>query len=256
MSKFEKSICKILIIEKLNNYKLTIQYDGTNYAGWQIQKNAVTIQQKITDSINVIIKDKVNLIGSGRTDTGVHALGQVANFRSQNEIDLYRFKHSLNSILPFDISIIDIQKVDPEFHARFDARKRSYIYLFSKFKSPFFLKYSFFYHNKLDCNLLNNLSNNFLGKKDFTSFARKNSDTDNKFCNIYEVRWKETKGLVIFKIEADRFLHGMVRTIIGTLLRAANGTQNYIENIFSLKDREAAGEAVPANGLFLYKVKY
>ncbi|MCL5027643.1 MAG: tRNA pseudouridine(38-40) synthase TruA [Bacteroidetes bacterium] len=235
---------------------LTIQYDGTNYAGWQIQNNASTIQQKITDSIEVILKEKINLIGSGRTDTGVHALGQIANFRSENEIDLYKFKYSLNAILPFDISIIDIQKVNPSFHARFDAKKRSYIYLFSKFKSPFFIKYSYYYHGKVNCDLLNELSKNFLGEKDFTSFSRKNSDTGNKICNIYEVRWKETKGMIIFKIEADRFLHGMVRTIIGTLLKAVNEGENYIENVFTQKDREAAGEAVPPNGLFLFKVKY
>ena len=240
----------------MNNYKLTIQYDGTNYAGWQIQSNAVTVQQIISDSIKVILKEEINLIGSGRTDTGVHALGQVANFRSENEIDLYKFKYSLNAILPADISIIDIQKTVQSFHSRFDAKKRSYIYLFSKFKSPFFNRYSFFYHGKINCFDLNELSKNILGNKDFTSFGRKNSDTENKICNIFDINWKETKGLIIFKIEADRFLHGMVRTIIGTLLKAVDEDYNYIENVFSQRNREAAGEAVPANGLFLFKVKY
>jgi len=242
----------------LNNYKLIIQYDGTNYAGWQIQKNEPTIQQKISDTIEVLLKEKVNLIGSGRTDAGVHALGQTANFRTAKEIEIYKFKHSLNAILPQDISIIKMEKVSPEFHSRFDAKMRSYLYLFSKLKSPFYLRYSYFYHDNIDCARLNTLSMNFLGIKDFTSFSRKSIEPQNKVCNIYDVKWKETKSLIIFRIEADRFLHGMVRTIIGTLLKAlkVNSDREYIENIFNLKNREAASEAVPANGLFLYKVKY
>lgn len=242
----------------LNNYKLIIQYDGTNYVGWQVQKNGQAIQQIISDSIEILLKEKVNLIGSGRTDAGVHALGQTANFRTENEIGLYKFKHSLNAVLPQDISIIEIDKVNEEFHSRFDAKRRSYIYLFSKMKSPFYSRYSYFYHNKIDCERLNLLSEYFLGIKDFTSFARKSQEPENKSCNIFEVRWKETKNLIFFKIEADRFLHGMVRTIIGTLLKAVkeNMDKEYIEYVFKSKNREAAGEAVPANGLFLYKVKY
>src|SRR3989337_3881348 len=121
----------------MNNYKLLIQYDGTNYAGWQYQTNAVTIQQKIVEALKTLIMEDVNLIGSGRTDAGVHALGQVANFTTMQEIDLYKFKYSLNSILPNDISILDIQKVHQEFHSRFDAKRRFYLYILSKNKSPF-----------------------------------------------------------------------------------------------------------------------
>jgi tRNA pseudouridine38-40 synthase len=235
-----------------------MQYDGTNYCGWQIQQNAPAIQQTITDKIEIISKFKVNLIGSGRTDSGVHALGQVANFKTENEINIYKFKHSLNAILPNDISILEMEQADELFNARFHARRRCYIYLFSNFKSPFFQRYSYYYHESLDCKLLNKLCLSFLGEKDFTSFTRKNTETENKICNIYEARWKETKGLIIFYIEADRFLHGMVRTIIGTLIKALkeNCDEKFIEDIFSAKDREFAGEAVPANGLFLYKVKY
>lgn len=242
----------------MNNYKLEIQYDGTNYCGWQIQENSPTVQQTITDKIEIITKIKPNLIGSGRTDSGVHALGQAANFKTEEDINIYKFKHSLNSILPFDISIINMEKVDENFNARFDAKRRCYIYLFSNYKSPFFQKYSYYYHHNLNCIKLNEISRYFMGEKDFTSFARKNTETENKICHVYSVHWKETNGLTIFYIEADRFLHGMVRTIIGTLLKALKeGTgENYIEEIFSAKDRELAGESVPANGLFLYKVKY
>ncbi len=242
----------------MNNYKLTIQYDGTNYNGWQVQENSASIQQKITESIEVILKKKVSLIGSGRTDTGVHAFGQVANFRTDNDVDIFKFMHSLNSILPSDISIVNLEAVPLEFHARFDAKKRTYLYFFSSQKSPFYNKYSYFYHGELNCELLNELSGNILGEKDFTSFARQNTGTKNKICNIYEARWKKWNNRIIFKIEADRFLHGMVRTIVGTLIKAAKtgGGSEYVKRVIESKDRRSAGEAVPAKGLFLYKVKY
>jgi tRNA pseudouridine38-40 synthase len=241
----------------LGNYKLIVQYDGTNYAGWQIQENAITVQEKIKDAIEVLTKEKVILIGSGRTDTGVHALGQVANFKIQNELDIYRFKHSLNSILPKDISIKLIEKTSDDFNSRFDAKKRSYIYIISKIKSPFYYPYSWYYHEPIDILKLKHLSARLNGKFDFTSFSRKNTEIENKVCEIYQINWRETKELIIFYIEADRFLHGMVRTIIGTLLRLhreENGRK--LQEIFEARDRGAAGEAVPAQGLFLYKVKY
>ena len=239
------------------NYKLTIQYDGTDYAGWQIQDNARTVQGTICDAIKLITTEEVNLIASGRTDSGVHALGQVANFRYEKGIDIYRFQHSLNSILHTDISVINIQKVSESFHARFDAKERTYMYLISKEKYPFYYKYSLLKKN-LDVSLLNELSNAFIGENDFTSFCRKNSDVKDKTCTLNFIRWRETKNFYLFFISADRFLHGMVRTIIGTLFKTLDlgESKKYIENIFNEKSREAAAEAVAAKGLFLYKVKY
>jgi tRNA pseudouridine38-40 synthase len=244
--------------EPEHNYKLIIQYDGTNYAGWQIQKNALTIQQLISDSIKVLTKEDISLIGSGRTDSGVHAIGQAANFKTKTGIDIYRFFYSLNSLLPKDIAVKEMNEVNIDFNARGDAKERTYLYLFTKFKSPFYDKYAYFYHDKIDCYRLNYLSSFLTGKKDFTSFCKTISDTENKICNIYNIRWKESKELVFFIIEADRYLHGMVRSIIGTLLNSVknNLEEEYIEEVFSAKNRSAAGEAVPAKGLFLYNVKY
>lgn len=242
----------------MNNYKLKIQYDGTNYAGWQIQENGSTVQQKIVETIQVLTKFRVNLIGSGRTDSGVHALGQVANFKIDVDLDLYRFSHSLNAILPKDISITGIHNIGENFHSRFDAKKRSYIYLISKIKSPFYYPYSWHYHEPIDILKLSKLSESLIGKFDFTSFARKNTETDNKVCEVFQISWRESKEFVIFFIEANRYLHGMVRTIVGTLLKLVKekeGTK-LITELINLKDREAAGEAVPAQGLFLYKVNY
>lgn len=242
----------------MKNYKLTIQYDGTNYAGWQIQENSPTIQQKITDAIEVITKQKINLIGSGRTDTGVHALGQTANFRVEKEIDLFRFQHSLNAIVPQDISVLKVEEVHEEFHARFDAKKRSYLYFITRQKSPFYYKYSLLYREKIEVEELNKISRLLLGEKDFTSFSRKKSEVNNRNCIIYDAYWKETQGFIIFYIEANRFLHGMVRTIAGTILKIYKQSlpEDHILELLDKKDREAAGEAIPAKGLFLYKVKY
>ncbi|HET54241.1 MAG TPA: tRNA pseudouridine(38-40) synthase TruA [Ignavibacteria bacterium] len=244
----------------MNNYKLTIQYDGTNYSGWQIQENAVTIQQKIRDGINLILKDQVNLIGSGRTDTGVHALGQVANFQTEHEIDLYKFTYSLNSILSEDISITNSEKVELDFHSRFSARTRSYLYLLAHKKSPFYKNYSMEYPDLSSQQILhlNKLSEVLLGENDFTSFSRKNEEVNNKICNVKNIHWRKTGTFTLFYIEADRFLHGMVRTIVGTLLYAQknNFDESYLKEILENKDRESAGQAVLAKGLFLYKVRY
>jgi len=242
----------------LNNYFLHIQYDGAAYSGWQIQDNAETVQQRIVDAIKVILKEKVNLIGSGRTDTGVHALGQIANFKVESELDIYKFKHSLNSILPEDISIIKMKKVPEEFHARFNAKKRSYLYLISKMKSPFYNNYSWYYHNKINVEALNNYSKLLIGEHNFSSFAKKKSEVENKNCNIYNAHWKESGELIMFFIEANRFLHGMVRTVVGTLLGISSNDEKEekLIKILESQDREVAGETAPAKGLFLYKVKY
>jgi tRNA pseudouridine38-40 synthase len=242
----------------MNNYKLIIQYDGTNYAGWQIQVDRKTLQQTLTDGIKVITGENINLLGSGRTDTGVHAFGQTANFKTESDLDIYKFKYSLNSVLPKDISIIDVEKVPDEFHARYDAKSRKYLYLFIKYKSPFYEAFAYRYFYNLDSGYLNRLSKCLTGEKDFTSFARKSSEPEDKTCVVYDAHWSERKGFVFFFIEANRFLHGMVRTIIGTLLNVQknNHDEKYLEEVLAAKDREAAAEAVPAKGLYLYKVKY
>ncbi|MCK7520137.1 MAG: tRNA pseudouridine(38-40) synthase TruA [Ignavibacteriales bacterium] len=204
------------------------------------------------------LKEKINLIGSGRTDSGVHAFGQSANFRTETEIDIYRFKHSLNSILPSDIVVSAMDEVELDFHARFDAKKRTYLYLITQARSPFYKNYSYFYPRKIDLEKLNSLSNLFLGEKDFTSFSKKNAEIENKNCIVYKSFWRRRGELILFSIQASRYLHGMVRTIVGTLLNAQdqNDPESFIQEIFNSQNREEAFESVPAKGLFLYKVEY
>lgn len=240
------------------NYKLTIQYDGTDYAGWQIQENALSVQKIIGNSIQQILQENISLIGAGRTDAGVHALGQVANFSVNQQLDLSKFKYSLNSVLPNDVSITNIETVDEGFHSRFSAKKRSYIYLISSQKSPFFERYSYTYYSELKPEKLNELSSTLIGTHDFSSFSKINPEVQNKICEVYEVKWRRQKNLLIFYIEADRFLYGMVRAIVGSLLKTYSSEKGIssLKNIFDQKDRSAAADAVPAKGLFLYKVKY
>lgn len=242
------------------NYKIRIQYDGTDFFGWQSQPDGNTIQDVLTKSIFQITQKNINLIGSGRTDSGVHAYGQSANFRIESQIDENKFIHSLNSILPPTISIRDITLVHDDFHSRFDAKKRSYIYLISKHKSPFYYKYSHYlsYAAKINLSKLKQLSESIIGEKDFSSFCKTKTDTENKICNVNDISWRITKDFLIFKIEANRFLHGMVRTIVGTILYSCqhNKDIDYINDIFKMESRSAAGESVPPKGLFLFKVKY
>jgi tRNA pseudouridine38-40 synthase len=157
-----------------------------------------------------------------------------------------------------DISILKIEEAVVNFNARFDAKKRSYIYLISTYKSPFLHPYSFFFSSRLEITALNNLSKLILGKHDFTSFCKRSGEIGNKICTIDTAYWKKTRGFISFLIEGDRFLHGMVRTIVGTLLNAQKNNlgKEYISGIINSRERSTASEAVPAKGLFLYKVKY
>jgi tRNA pseudouridine38-40 synthase len=241
------------------NYKLIIQYKGTNYAGWQIQPNAETVQQKITDSLQQILGKNINLIGSGRTDSGVHAVGQVANFLIDTKINENKLHNSLNSLLPDDIAISGLIEVNEKFHSRFDAKKRSYIYLFSDSKSPFYSEFApkvTFIDNQFVSNA-NLLSKQILGEHDFTSFSKKNTETKNNLCEIYNAHWRKNGQLTLFYIQANRYLHGMVRAIVGTVTAIIrNNNEESLTSILAKKERDAAGMAAPAKGLFLYKVNY
>lgn len=242
------------------NYKITVKYDGTSFYGWQSQPEGNTIQDEITNAIQQISQEKITLMGSGRTDAGVHAIGQVANFHLSKEILTYKFQHSLNCILPKSISILNMEICNENFNARFDAKKRTYSYLISKNKNPFYENFAYNYPQIRNINFddLKILSKKIIGEYDFTSFCKINTETENKICNVQNCNWRETKDFLIFKISANRFLHGMVRTIVGTLLSAAynKNDENYIEEILKSKNRTLAGEAVPAKGLYLYKVEY
>jgi tRNA pseudouridine38-40 synthase len=236
-----------------------ISYKGTNYHGWQMQNNAMSVQQEITESLGLLLKDKsLSILGSGRTDAGVHAKNQVFHVDIPDDTDLEHLKFRLNSFLENDIVVNKIIKVNPNAHARFDAISRSYEYHLRCVRTPF-RRDEFYYHKtSLDFNLMNEAASYLIGTHDFQSFSRVKTEVNNFVCDITRAEWVTHENGAVFHISANRFLRSMVRAIVGTLLRVGEGkiTPKEIMNIIERKDRNEAGEAVPGKGLYLCKVEY
>tara|TARA_B100001287_G_C22667568_1_gene523612 strand:+ start:852 stop:1610 length:759 start_codon:yes stop_codon:yes gene_type:complete len=242
----------------MQRYLLEITYDGTNYFGWQIQPKHRTIQGEIIKKISTLYNQEINLIGCGRTDTGVHAIKYFAHFDIDIEIDIEKFLFKINNFLNNDIVINHVYKVNKDFHARFSAKSRTYEYYISFKKDPFLHKISFQFFKALDLKLLNIGSNFFIGEKEFSSFCKSSSDVNNKICNVTEAFWIKKNNMFIFRITANRFLHNMVRSITGTIIDFAlkKISSRELQEIFNLKKRKNSGLSVPAKGLYLIDVEY
>ena len=244
----------------MRNIKLVLEYDGTNYHGWQTQPNLPTIQGTIEETLAKLTKTPIQIIGAGRTDTGVHAEGQVANFHTDSQIPIVAFQKGLNAILPRDIVVCSATEVSTEFHARFSATSRRYRYtiLNRKYPTALLRQTSYFFSTEIDVSRTNDLCQMLVGKHDFSSFQKVGSDRINPVCEIYEVSCWKNDPYVYFEIEADSFLRGMVRAIVGTILKCMrdDGADAELHRILAAKDRAAAGTSVPAHGLSLIKVKY
>jgi len=239
-------------------YFLNLSYRGTNYHGWQIQKNAVSVQQVINNAMGVILKKPIETVGSGRTDTGVHANQQVLHFDIDNKLEKADFIYKLNSLLPKDIAINNMTEVKLDAHARFSAIRRQYVYHITRRKNPFLQDQAYYFRKPLDIELMNDLEDFFIQWKDFQSFSKVKTEVNNFICDVYDIRWTCDKNDIILKITANRFLRGMVRAIVGTMLDVGIGNsskQNFIDIVQS-KDRKQAGSAVPPHGLFLNSVSY
>lgn len=246
-----------------HNYKMIIAYDGTQYCGWQIQPNGLTIQEILQKNLVIILRQHVNIIGSGRTDSGVHALGQVANFHVSEPQDLKRLHTSINGLLPFDIRVKDITEVPLDFHAQYSVKSKTYHYhlCLDRIMSPFDRLYQYHVRHKIDISLLKKAAGLFLGSHDFTSFANEShtgSAANDAIRTIFRLDLIEQSGGIRLEFEGDGFLYKMVRNITGTLLEIAAGKRSIddIERLFMKRDRKLAGKAVPAHGLFLMKVDY
>ncbi|NGX38870.1 MAG: tRNA pseudouridine synthase A [Chlamydiae bacterium] len=244
-------------------YKLLISYDGTQYSGWQIQPNAKSIQALIQETLATILREDTPIAGSGRTDSGVHAHGQVAHFSTSVHFDLKKLLHSLNGILPPDIRILSLQETTPNFHARYSATSKVYRYHLeiAPVSSPFTRLYSYHLPYPIDLPKLKNSTKEFLGTHDFTSFsneAHRGSASKNAIRTIHRLDLLEENGNIILEFEADGFLYKMVRNIVGTLLDVARGalSQEEISTILAAKDRRKAPTCAPPHGLFLVKVHY
>lgn len=244
-------------------YKMTIAYDGTHYGGWQRQPNAISIQEKIENALSIILHKTVPLIGSGRTDAGVHALGQVAHFSFDRECNLDRLKTSLNGILDRDIRIKELREVSEEFHARFSALSKIYHYHLhlDPVQNPFQRLYTTHIPFPIDLSLLREGASFFIGTHDFTSFAGKcdqGSAVTSPIKTLFKVDLIEKEGGLTFVFEGTGFLYKMVRNIVGTLLAIASHKipLKSLKEIFNKKERSAAGPTAPSKGLFLMSVEY
>lgn len=245
------------------NYKLEIAYDGTDFGGWQVQPNAVTIQQKMEEAASIILRHPVTLIGSGRTDAGVHALGQVAHFKTDLEIDLRRFLLSMNGLLPYTIRLKSVEPVPLDFHSQYSAIGKEYHYhlCLDKVQDPFRRLYSYHVRGAADPRLIVEGAKYFLGTHDFTSFANEahsGSAARNAVRTVRRLDVIPEEQGVRLEFEADGFLYKMVRNITGILLDLAQGKLEIseISKILRARDRREAGRAAPPHGLFLVKVNY
>jgi len=242
------------------------QYDGTNYHGWQIQPNGNTVQEELQKALSVILREPIEVVGAGRTDTGVHARHMVAHFDlettvSETSVSEYsnQLAYKLNRLLPRDISVLRIEQVADDLHARFSATSRKYHYYISTRKDAFARHYSWQIHWQLDFNKMNEAARMLVGEKDFASFCKVGSDVKTTMCNLTQAQWvKDSETNWHFEIAANRFLRNMVRAVVGTLIEVGRGrmTLEQFQAVLSKKSRSAAGESVPANGLFLEEVKY
>ena len=238
---------------------IEISYDGTQYHGWQIQSNAITIQEVITDRIRTYLSDAhIDIVGCGRTDTGVHAKQFYFHFDYKDSFEFEKAIFNLNNMLPNDIVIHKIFQVENELHARFDAVKRTYKYYLHSIKDPFKEKYSLYFKKDLDVERMNQACKVLLKHHDFTSFSKVHTDVKTNICNLCEANWIVINNELIFTISSDRFLRNMVRSIVGTMIEVGlkKIEVKEINSIIQAKDRAAAGVSVPAHGLFLEEVNY
>ncbi len=239
-------------------FKLVVEYDGSDFAGWQIQPNQRTVQGEIEKAIRILTQKEIRVTGSGRTDAGVHALGQVVSFRVNSSLSLNQFKKGLSGLFPEDISIVDMEERIEPFNARRDAVSRTYRYVISKQSRAINRHYRWIHRAILSVESMQEASKCLVGEHDFTSFCKANGQTDNFIACVSDIHWEIDGGEIHFEIKADRFFHHMVRSIVGTLVEVGRGkiTPKAFQKILGSKDRTCAGPTAPPQGLFLVHVEY
>lgn len=239
---------------------MTIEYDGTDWHGWQTQPDRPTVQQAIEEALATVLRTRTALVGSGRTDAGVHARGQVAHFRTEAEFDPHRLLGSLNGVLPDSIVVRDLARAPDAFHARFDARLRHYAWYGSTRPVSLDRAWRVPLRPAPDFDRMNGAAGHLVGTHDFDAFCRSASDTENRICTVTRAAWSADRrpGDWRFDIEADRFLHGMVRAVVGTLLEIGRERRplDDVSRILESRDRRLAGPAASPRGLVLETVTY
>ncbi|TFD97142.1 tRNA pseudouridine(38-40) synthase TruA [Jeotgalibacillus salarius] len=245
----------------MNNYKLTIQYDGGRYKGWQrLGDNDNTIQAKIENVLTELAEEKIEIIGSGRTDAGVHALAQIANFKMRKHATENEVMQYLNRYLPHDISITHVKLMDHRFHSRYNAKDKTYLYKIwnEQYTHPFMRKYSMHVDQKLDIEKMRKAAQYFIGKHDFTSYSNAKSKKKSMEREIYSLKISENAGFIEIKIRGNGFLYNMVRKITGTLIEVGVGDMDAsaIPGILKSKERIQTGRMADSEGLYLERVGF
>ncbi len=245
----------------MNNYKLTIQYDGESFKGWQRQGNSEnTIQGKIEKALSVMTGQSIEINGASRTDAGVHALAQIANFKISEFLEENKLKEFLNHYLPRAISITDVELVPERFHARYNAKDKTYLYKIwnQEYSNPFMRKYSMHVERKLDIEKMRNASPHFIGEHEFTVYSNAKSNKKDMVREIYSLDVEEVDGFIQFRICGNGFLYNMVRKIIGTLIEIGLGEKEAddVPAILLSKERILTGGMADACGLYLEKITY
>jgi len=238
-------------------YALDVSYLGTNYHGWQIQPNSVSVQEVLQKSISTVLREEIAVVASGRTDTGVHGKQQVVHFDSEQGIAL-KLISKVNSLLPKDIVINAFAVVKEDFHARFHAEKRSYIYKMLQRKNPFYDGQAYYMRQKFDMKAMNEGCQYLLGQQSFQSFSKVRTEVHTFNCELFRAEWVKNGDVYEFHVTANRFLRGMVRALVGSLLEVGFGNEkpSWIKEVLEQKDRTAAGRNVPPEGLFLSEISY
>jgi tRNA pseudouridine38-40 synthase len=240
------------------NIKLEIEYDGTDFHGWQMQPELRTVQGEIQEKLKTILRHEVSLIGAGRTDVGVHALGQVANFKTDHPLETRSILEALNGLIHHDVVIKKAQETEPDFHSRYSAIGRLYEYRICRRRSALLRRYVWEVLYSLNTEEIVRATEHVEGEHDFSSFCVAESSKGKNLCNVTRATWEKSGDELLFRIEANRFLHTMVRSLVGTLVEVARGYFSVADfvHIMEAKDRRKAGPTAPPRGLYLVEVKY
>jgi tRNA pseudouridine38-40 synthase len=243
------------------NIKLVVEYDGTDFSGWQVQPGKRTVQGVLEEALSDLAREETRPVGAGRTDAGVHALGQVANARTRLGLPAGELRCAVNARLPADVMVLEVSDVPWTFHARFDATSRSYVYLMSGTESPLWRRHRWFVRYPIDLPAMRVAAEALVGERDFGSFCLAGSEPAHERCRLTRISLDsqdELGGLIVLRITANRFLRGMVRSIVGTLVEVGRGriAPGELEDILNARDRGAAGPTAPPWGLYLKEVRY
>jgi len=239
-------------------YFIELSYNGKAYHGWQIQPNAISVQEVVEKALSVVLKKEMSIVGAGRTDAGVHAKQIFAHFDCETEINCSELVYKLNALTAKDVAIHNVFRVHEEAHARFHATARSYVYRISTKKDAFNTDFAYYFKPELDVAAMNLAAKHLIGFKDFQCFSKSNTDVFTYNCDLRVAEWEIFENEIHFHITADRFLRNMVRAIVGTLINVGIGKlkPEDILTILESKNRAEAGYSVPAHGLYLTKVVY